>query len=344
MSFQAVTWAIEQKTGSPSAKAVLWSIANYANETWCSWPSQKTIGAESEQSVDSVQRRVPELEFAGLIRRIPLKFQGRRSVDFFLLQPSPYFRSGLNDILPLLPRGFVIADSPDTAGCGSVAADCGRESSRVTASPSDVPDPDAAADCGRVPSDAAANATANATALLRQQEPVEPGNLEADAGDARASAVVITAEAHRLSGELARLVGHDIAFLPTRWARDGAYLAQAFLDAGYALDMMRDEVALIMRRKGSDKPESLAYFRRPFAKSHAMRSTPHQLPIVNTDPSATEIIDARPQNKTSNAEPWQRRRDAKLDAYEKFCAASERGSAGGGETPVRLVSDARRSG
>ncbi len=32
MSIQAVHWAIEQKTGSPSAKATLWSIANYANE------------------------------------------------------------------------------------------------------------------------------------------------------------------------------------------------------------------------------------------------------------------------------------------------------------------------
>jgi hypothetical protein len=50
MSFQAVTWAIEQKTGSPSAKAALWSIANYANENWVAYPKQETIARDSEQS------------------------------------------------------------------------------------------------------------------------------------------------------------------------------------------------------------------------------------------------------------------------------------------------------
>ena len=78
MSHQAVNWAIEQKAGGPAPKATLWSIANYANEHWCAWPSQKTICNESEQSPDSVQRWVRFIEENGLVRRIPLRFAGRR--------------------------------------------------------------------------------------------------------------------------------------------------------------------------------------------------------------------------------------------------------------------------
>src|SRR5262245_13273596 len=121
MSFPAVAWAIEQKAGGPSAKAVLWSIANYANDAWCAWPSYKKLAAQSEQSVDTVQRRMLELEFAGLIRRIRLKFQGRRSVVFCILKQSPFFNAGLKEIEPLLPRGFTIDDGPEsdvTTSCG----------------------------------------------------------------------------------------------------------------------------------------------------------------------------------------------------------------------------------
>jgi len=35
MSYQAMAWAIEQDVESPSARCVLMSIANYANEDWC---------------------------------------------------------------------------------------------------------------------------------------------------------------------------------------------------------------------------------------------------------------------------------------------------------------------
>lgn len=270
MSHQAVNWAIEQRAGGPSPKATLWSIANYANENWCSWPSQKTIAEESEQSLDTVQRRVRDLEDMGLVRRIPLHFAGRRSVDFFILKPSSFFGSSLDDIEPLLPRGYVIAPNHAAATCGSVDDD-------KTATESGVSGPDAAA-----------NAAANAAATVRQQENL--GTKEGgDGHDARARGG-LTPEAHTLSADIAKLCGHDIAFLPPRWARDGARIAQAWLDAGYSTDMMFDEVRLIMARKRDGKPENLTYFDKPFAREHALRAQPHQVPTVKIESRPQEVI------------------------------------------------------
>jgi DNA-binding Lrp family transcriptional regulator len=69
MSWQATAWAQKQRTGSPSAKAVLLVLANYANEHGVCWPSQNTLAIATEQSQDSVQRRLRELEKLGLIKK-----------------------------------------------------------------------------------------------------------------------------------------------------------------------------------------------------------------------------------------------------------------------------------
>jgi hypothetical protein len=109
MSLDALTWASQQATGSPSAKVTLFAIANYCNPaTWCGYPGQDKIAEITEQSLDSVQRRITELEAKGLLRRIPLRHRGRRSVDFFIVEPSPYYRAPLAEIRPLVPRGFEI--------------------------------------------------------------------------------------------------------------------------------------------------------------------------------------------------------------------------------------------
>ena len=69
MSWQATSWAVNQKAGGPSAKCVLLCLANYANEDGESWPSQQTIANQTEQSVDTVQRRLNDLEELGLVSR-----------------------------------------------------------------------------------------------------------------------------------------------------------------------------------------------------------------------------------------------------------------------------------
>lgn len=255
MSFQAVTWAIEQRAGGPSAKAVLWSIANYADEHWCSYPSQARISAESEQSVDSVQRRLPDLEDAGLVRRIPLRFAGRKSVDFFILQPSRFFRSPLSEIEPLLPRGFVV----DLKGV------------------SETPPPEkATAICGSALPQVAVDATANATALLRQHEPL---NLRHGGDGSSEAPAPFSPEAFKLADDLAVIAGHEPAFLPVRWVSEGPVrVAQDMIDAGWSIQMMIETAAAVVRNKRDGPPATLRYFMRPFARAHALQSESQPLP------------------------------------------------------------------
>lgn len=187
MSFQAVTWAIEQKAGSPSAKATLWSIANYANELWCAWPSQKTICEESEQSPDAIQKRIPELVDRKLIRRVPLRFAGRKTVDFFILAPSPFFRAELGEIEPILPRGCSI-------DLKRVAANGGNDEGPSGVGPRAESNPDVAADGGNEKTAISAAAlpqtlpqvAAHVAALERQQEPVMEPSEPIERENARA--------------------------------------------------------------------------------------------------------------------------------------------------------------
>lgn len=164
MSFQAVTWAIDQKTGSPSAKAVLWSIANYANDQWCAWPFQETIAEDSEQSTDSVGKRIAELAAAGLMRRIKLKRFGRRTHDFLILARSPLFSAPLEDIRPHIPSGCdVMTDA---------AADSGSVKEPESAQARNESEINESADCGSVFCPTLPQPAVDATALERQ--PIEP--------------------------------------------------------------------------------------------------------------------------------------------------------------------------
>src|SRR5262245_36400276 len=119
MSFQAITWAINQRTGSPSAKAILWSLANYANDQWCCWPSQTLIAHDSEQSVDSVQKYLETLEALTLVRLIPLLNGGRKTVNFTILAPSTAFQASLSELESLFPRGCSVCQKFVAATSGS---------------------------------------------------------------------------------------------------------------------------------------------------------------------------------------------------------------------------------
>lgn len=69
MSSQAVAWAIVHQAGGMSAKAVLLSLANYANEYGECWASQQTIADGAECSVRQVRRILIDLAERGLIAR-----------------------------------------------------------------------------------------------------------------------------------------------------------------------------------------------------------------------------------------------------------------------------------
>lgn len=90
MSWQASAWALKQATGSAPAKLVLLTIANYCDENGECFPRQTTIAEHTEQSVDTVQRRLRELERLGLIfRRRSAKGNGWRGADRIVLLHSP---------------------------------------------------------------------------------------------------------------------------------------------------------------------------------------------------------------------------------------------------------------
>ena len=82
MSWQATSWAVKQRTGSPARKLMLLVLANYADEHGCCWPSQQTLSYDTEQSLDSIQRHLKSLEKLKLIRKVirtngPGRWSGR---------------------------------------------------------------------------------------------------------------------------------------------------------------------------------------------------------------------------------------------------------------------------
>lgn len=65
-----MAWAAEQRTGSPTRKAVLMALANAANHhTGRCFPSVERLAHETEASERTVRRALDDLEAAGLIAR-----------------------------------------------------------------------------------------------------------------------------------------------------------------------------------------------------------------------------------------------------------------------------------
>ena len=69
MSFQAMAWAIKQKAGNATGKAVLLMLANYADEDGICFPSQNTLANECECSTRAISNWLKRFEEAGLIAR-----------------------------------------------------------------------------------------------------------------------------------------------------------------------------------------------------------------------------------------------------------------------------------
>jgi len=204
VSFQASKWAADQKTGNPSAKSVLYALANYADFNGKVFASQQRLAEDTEQSVDSVQRRLKELERRGLIFRTPQtrlekgRAAGSWSVSFTILlmddlcisfalkhgyDPSaPVAGDGKSSAVSECENG-VQEDQPVNAGIvPQIAAPPTERASENNGLPSSET-PHRAADCGPVisgPEDAhrTADCGSNRTALLRHgivnSEPIFP--------------------------------------------------------------------------------------------------------------------------------------------------------------------------
>jgi SOS-response transcriptional repressor LexA len=90
MSWQATAWAVKQRTGSPTRKALLLVLASYADKGGVCWPAQKILADYVEASTDTIQRHLKVLERKGLLKITRRKRQGGRwpSLEYELNMPS----------------------------------------------------------------------------------------------------------------------------------------------------------------------------------------------------------------------------------------------------------------
>lgn len=69
MSFQAMAWAVKQKTGDALGRCLLLTLANYADEHGKCWPSLSRLAEDCEMHRASVIRKLETLCQLGLISR-----------------------------------------------------------------------------------------------------------------------------------------------------------------------------------------------------------------------------------------------------------------------------------
>lgn len=81
MSYDAQAWARKIRTGSPTLKAILMSLANRSNDEHACWPSQETISSDTEFDVRTVRRALLKLEDMGILRR-QTRTNGRSDMIF----------------------------------------------------------------------------------------------------------------------------------------------------------------------------------------------------------------------------------------------------------------------
>lgn len=81
-----MNWAWGRQCGSPSAKLILMCLADFANQDGECFPSNALLAEKTEQSPNTVRRRLQELEDQGLIERQPQhRPNGSQTVDIIRL-------------------------------------------------------------------------------------------------------------------------------------------------------------------------------------------------------------------------------------------------------------------
>lgn len=91
MSAEALNWAKNFEVASPTQKAVLLILADYADSEWSCFPGQETIARMACTSVRTVRRIMVEWEEAGLISRQHRKAKegrGRTSDRIYIHPPD----------------------------------------------------------------------------------------------------------------------------------------------------------------------------------------------------------------------------------------------------------------
>lgn len=89
MSIEALNWAFKLRLPSSGGKLVLITLANYSNEDFEAFPSQKALAALTCLSERAVRENLAKLEELGVITRIPrTRANGSYTTDLFKLNIS----------------------------------------------------------------------------------------------------------------------------------------------------------------------------------------------------------------------------------------------------------------
>ncbi len=114
MTIQAVGWALEQRTGSPTDKVLLLVLGNHADKRWACWPGQDTIGREAELGERATRDGLKRLEKGSFIARIRRnRKNGSRSSDLYVLNPKGHGAKMLEN----LPADSAGRDEPTGISC-----------------------------------------------------------------------------------------------------------------------------------------------------------------------------------------------------------------------------------
>lgn len=85
MSFQALSWAVRQDTGNPTAKLILLMLSNYADQDNKCYPSQEHIARVCHCSRRCVITHIQKLEKQGFIK-IKKSSNGMKSWNQYIVQ------------------------------------------------------------------------------------------------------------------------------------------------------------------------------------------------------------------------------------------------------------------
>lgn len=118
MSFQAMTWAVAQKTGGAGEKLVLMMLANHCNgHTGQCNPSHRLLADECEMGLSTLKGHIAKLEARGLLR-IERRFQDGVAL------PNQYRLSlgGVGQILAGVGQELADGRSDSGRGVGQILA------------------------------------------------------------------------------------------------------------------------------------------------------------------------------------------------------------------------------
>ena len=123
MSVPALNWAKKVKAGSAAKKGVLMVLADTADRWNFAWDGQKTIAAEAEVAVKSVQRYTHDLAAAGLMSIYQGRNRDGSKTNLYRLAAGPVDLGTMPEHHPFRSGKFTLLMGPDPDAAGGEPTD-----------------------------------------------------------------------------------------------------------------------------------------------------------------------------------------------------------------------------